>query len=359
MRGKVIIKSCGLLMAILTATVAMPVSHGETHPLSSSGQYGKHLVSQDLDTHPQSLQFKSHESLANVDHWVNALLVDKHTSPAGSTSSTETKPDNTYAMHARPVNEKQSFQSNADYLKWIESVLNDDDDHHTKDHAFLTTISPSSFVPSDTYTLQTSSSRPLPPSSFGASSHDNRPALSTTPTVTTKKYATLGSTKTPRKPKWSNGRSSEAKANIRKGLDQLVIAKFGSIASHRRKPFAAALTKEQLNHLAEGHSPFQMPGPALRDPSKTNRRRSWKAGLNDKDVQTIMAFGDVLMAQTRASSATSRNNILSSLTKEELEAIARGDEEEKNRIAVKMAPKTSRHYGAWYSLDDKQSISST
>lgn len=317
-------------MAFFTATMAMPVSHGEANPITSNGQHGNYLKSQDLQSHPQPLHREHHESLEDSNHWANSLFVDGHASPVRSMSPS--------LSNATPVNEKQPFKNNLDYLKWIESVLIDDNDHHDDDHVLLTISPPYSLASSRTQIQQSSSSRPSTSSSIVASVYNSQPASSTD----TKEYNHLAQTRKPRKPKWSKGRTLEEIANIHKGLDQMIVGKFGTYKFHRRGPFASRLTSEQLDYLAEGHSPLEMPVPARKTAKRGDRRKSWKEGLSDQDVEKILAFSDVFMAQRKGTSSSTRNNMLSSLTNEELLAIARGDEDRKKQILSLLAPKHSK-----------------
>lgn len=353
-----VIIAWGLFIAILTSTKAIPVSQGESHPPSSSSvRHSNHLASQDLHVDPHLHQAEHHELSANVNYWVDSIYSEGHTSPTQAAASPPLpKGNNDFTMQKRPANEQLPFKSNADYLNWVDSVLNDD--QYSNNHALPMTSTPSTHDALFSEHVQPSSSSssiPSQPCSIRASDHDSRLFLSGTNTKGNN--ANHAPRKMPYKTKWSKGRSVKAIDNIRNSLDQLAIIKFGSTNNHRRIQISSTLNKGQLDHLGQGLSPFSMPGLAShQDSSKGNdksqfsldrvrRRRPWKEGLSDTDVQKILKFSDILMEQRGASSLTSRNELLRSLSNEEQQAIAREDEEGKERILARLAPKKT-NFGA-------------
>lgn len=353
------------IATLSTATGATPVSHhrGVDSKPSPSHQQQDHTKLQEgihnQDKH--SLHYYQspahHERQASDIDWIDSLFAD---GDAPSHSPSEHGRELADARAKGPMIEHQQPQSQQAWLRWVEKYLNDDhfDDVRPGTSSTSSALQDQSTSPS--LILDTSQhGTPTP-----ANAHSIKPAH-------------LAPTGRIYKPAWTLGRTVEEQDRIRKKLDELVIAKYGFVTRRRRHYIVRSLTKEQLDYLGKS----QLPADASTHQKASNatpkstaersqpnqtfttrvRRKSWKEGLNHTEVQTILAFGDTLMSQRKATSLSTRNDLISSLSRDELKAIARGDELEKERIIVKLAPKKLRR-GPWFyermqSFKDKPSDS--
>jgi hypothetical protein len=340
------ITSAALLLAISITTRAFPVSHWEQHTFIPSHQYQGQPLPKPIQ---HSHHSEHHKSQADVYRWVDSLFADEHSSLGRRKSPSKSSHEHESTKDMRPADIHQASQKNKEWLKWVEDTLNEDDDHHSSEHE--TTTSSTHAAVTSSQPTQHKSPSVFPPLTVPSNSHGR----------STQRNAHLAPMKNVYKSRWSDGRSYHVKEKIRTGLDQLAIARYGASSRNWRSVIAGTLTKAQLDHLGKGLSPFNMPGIVVesRDApeslekghfslSKGTIKKSWKEGFNDTEIKTILEFSDLIMAQRGATATSARNRHLSSLSKEELKAIARGDEAEKKRILVKLAPKGSRNGKGYY-----------
>jgi hypothetical protein len=294
--------------------------------------------------HQQHHQFnydhQSPDSHIDINDWADSLIVDEAdvvdnhqqhlslpmNSPPLHHHLSGDQVVGTTKSHDKAQRPSSSSGYNADHMKWIESVLmNDDDDEpeHTTEHTPISRTPPNIFSPSGSSGL----------SSAGLSVNVNRGTKDKTPSGP---YSPK-----PYKQRWTlDYKKSEVK-RVHDAVDAMVLQRFGPTdperAFKRRYNFLSRLSKEQIDDLSKGKSIYvpSRGNKSQRGARKSNRRH-WTKGFNRSDMATINKFiEEEVIPSRRGGSASTKNNIIRQLTKGELKAIIEGSQIEKKKIVEK------------------------
>jgi hypothetical protein len=337
------------------------VEHGQHHPLLGSKALSHHVDAQ--ATHhfsaaprlasPSSSHLQeSHESHFDAEKWADSLFVDEpdeathhqHLSPA--TPRKSVSPQSSHSP-SRPISREGSeedhdrgcTESDAELDEWMSSIFSEGPHDHK------TLGSPQNSPGHHTSGAGTLGRGPLP--SHGISLVT--PTLSATPRQGYLKNGAVGPSRVERKVRrerksqWTSRYEPYGRDNVRKGLDEAIIAKHGSTSAKRRFDLINKLDQRQRDHLSVGGSFVTLPP---RQVSKTNNPASqaepWTFDFKEDEVRKLEHFADLVMSFRNGFQKSTRNTLMAGLSRQELLAVTEDKEQEKKAILTRLMPKKTR-----------------
>jgi hypothetical protein len=209
----------------------------------------------------------------------------------------------------------------ADYLRWMESVLMDGLSPERTSSLPASSSHLSSGLESATASSQ---------SGHGKADSDAR-----------RQYRSY-------KAPWVRGYNSDQQRMIREAVDKIAATTHAHITSVPRRRFEVMknLSVAQMDDLLLGLpiTVSNTPAPIIGQEKRQRKYEGqWKTGISKEDQKTINEFIKLLMSLRRGNSQTTRSLLMANLSRDELMAIARKDEAEKARIMERLMPIPPKH----------------